>query len=121
MGEYFKENERYFTENPKKIDRMQNIKQIYAGFNCFFALSENKCLFGWGDNSQGQVSSIANKANISSPQSLRLIIGNTDYINVISSSNTTFLLSGQRAELEAGEEECKVQGKSVKYGVICGT
>lgn len=100
MGEYFKENERYFTDNPKKIDKVQSIKQIYSGFNCFFALSDTKTLLGWGDNSQGQVSAMANRANLPTPQPLRLNIGTTDYIHIISGSNTTFLLSGQRAELE---------------------
>ena len=39
MGEYYKESEKLLSENPKKIDKMSSIKQIYAGFNSFFALS----------------------------------------------------------------------------------
>ncbi len=46
---------------------MHGIKQIYSGFNCFFALSENKLLLGWGDNSQGQVSTLATRGNLASP------------------------------------------------------
>ncbi len=56
---------------------MSSIKQIFSGFNYFFALSENKGIFGWGDNSQGQVSALATRGNVSTPQSLRLNFGST--------------------------------------------
>lgn len=39
MGEYFKDSERYFTESPRKIEKISSIKQIFSGFGCFFAHS----------------------------------------------------------------------------------
>lgn len=77
MGEYFKEGDRLFSDTPKKIEKMQSIKNIYSGFNCFFALTESKGLFGWGDNSHGQVSAAAPKNNISAPQSLHINMGSS--------------------------------------------
>jgi hypothetical protein len=59
-------------------------------------------LFGWGDNFNGQISVIATRGNITSPQSLRLSLGNTDNIQIVSGSNTTFLLSGQKIESPEG-------------------
>ena len=77
LGEHWKDGEKMFTENPKKIEKFPPVKQIFAGTNTFFALSENRGLFGWGDNSLGQVSAIGSKNLISTPQSLRLTLGNS--------------------------------------------
>ena len=119
MGEYFKECEKFFSENPKKIDKIPSIKQIYAGFNSFFALSEAKGIFGWGDNTNGQVSSIGSRGTIYSPQPLKINIGNYENIHVISGNSTTFLLSSQKAELtEAESSKEKGEGKG---SAICGT
>jgi len=46
----------------------------------------------------GQISIIGPRANITTPQSLRLSLGNTENIQIVSGSNTTFLLSGQKIE-----------------------
>jgi hypothetical protein len=59
-------------------------------------------LFGWGDNANGQISVIATRGNITSPQSLRLSLGNAENILIVSGSNTTFLLSGQKIESPEG-------------------
>lgn len=36
---------------------MHPIRQIWAGANYFFGLAD-KCLYGWGDNTNGQISNI---------------------------------------------------------------
>ena len=83
---------------------MQAIRQIFAGPSCFFALTDSKTLLGWGDNSQGQISAIGARGNMIVPQSLRLSLGNAENIQVISGSNTTFLLSGQKVECPENDD-----------------
>ena len=34
---------------------MINIKQIFSGLNSFFAISENKAFYGWGENDHNQI------------------------------------------------------------------
>ena len=73
FGEYYKEGERCVAEVPKRIDKMNSVRQIWAGTNQFFAYSESRGgLYGWGDNSQGQVTTSTDKKSIPSPRSLRL-------------------------------------------------
>jgi len=86
---------------------MGNIKQIYSGFNCFFAL-DSKGIIGWGDNSLGQISPQLQKCLITAPQFIKINMGNTsDSAQVISGNGTTFLLSGQRAEMIEIEHSSK--------------
>lgn len=49
LGEITKQNgEIYFSEVPKRLEKLSNIKQIFGSINSFFAISENKAFFGWG-------------------------------------------------------------------------
>lgn len=102
MGEYYKDAERCFSDTPKKVDKSGSIKQIFSGFNCFFVL-DGKGVVGWGDNSLGQISPQLNKSLITSPQPIKIVMGNSESVQIISGSSTTFLLSGQRAELIQAE------------------
>lgn len=77
MGEHFKDGDKLFTDTPKKIDKVAAIKQIYSGFNSFFALSDGRGLLGWGDNSGGQVSSGAVRGMLTVPQTLRINTGHS--------------------------------------------
>ena len=72
------------------------IKQIWSGTNNFFALTENKGLYGWGDNTQGQISGGADKKFIHVPQSLKITVSSVDSVQIVAGSSTTFLLSGQK-------------------------
>lgn len=75
MGEFQKENgDKSFSEVLKKIDRMQNIKQIFNGVNHFFAVSESKTLFGWGDNSSNQITGLADVKSIPCGKTLKIPI-----------------------------------------------
>jgi alpha-tubulin suppressor-like RCC1 family protein len=57
LGEFYKENgERVFSEAPKKIEKLGGVRQIFGGMNSFFAISENKVFYGWGQNEYGQIS-----------------------------------------------------------------
>lgn len=78
------------------MEKISSVKQIWSGTTSFFALTEGKGLFGWGDNSQGQISSVTEKKVIQVPQSLRLAISSVDNVQVVAGSSTTFLLSGQK-------------------------
>jgi alpha-tubulin suppressor-like RCC1 family protein len=51
LGDYYRDGERCFSESPKKVDKLSSVKQIWSGAANFFALSESKGLYGWGDNS----------------------------------------------------------------------
>ena len=103
IGEYYRDGERCFADTPKKLEKFSSIKQIWSGTSTFFALSESKGLYGWGDNSQGQISAIAEKKVIQTPQPLRLIISSYDSVQIVAGSNTTFLLSGQKVESPSAE------------------
>jgi mitogen-activated protein kinase kinase kinase 9 len=48
LGEIYREGERICVDSPKKMEKLPSIRQIWAGFNHFFALSESKGLYGWG-------------------------------------------------------------------------
>lgn len=51
LGEIYKQNgEKIFSEIPKKLEKLSNIKQIFGAINSFFAISENKAFYGWGEN-----------------------------------------------------------------------
>ena len=40
IGVLYRENgEEWVTENPRKLEKMINIKQIFSGMSCFFAIS----------------------------------------------------------------------------------
>ena len=81
------------------MDKIQTIKQIYSGTNTFFALSDSKNLFGWGNNTYGQISTNSSKQKLLTPQHLPINLGTSDSVYVIAGTSTTFLLSSQRAEL----------------------
>lgn len=98
LGEYFKEGEKYFSENPKRIDKINCIKQIWAGTNQYFAYSEARGLYGWGDNTQGQISASTAKRALPTPQSLRLSLSASETLHIVSGNSTTFLLSGQKVD-----------------------
>ena len=118
MGEQFKDGDKLFTDTPKKVDKMASIKQIYSGFNSFFALSDGRGLLGWGDNSGGQISSGAVRGMLTVPQTLRISTGHSESINVVAGNRTTFLLSSQRAEMAENEEK---ERPDLKCSAFCGT
>lgn len=101
LGEYYRDGERCFSDSPKKVDKLSSVKQIWSGAANFFALIESKGLYGWGDNSEGQISAVAEKKLIQSPQSLRIAVSASDGVHVVAGSNTTFLLSGQKVDSPA--------------------
>lgn len=96
LGEYYKDNEKRFSECPKKIDKFSTVRQIFSGSNHFFAFSDTRGLFGWGDNSLGQISSLNDKKIIPTPQSLKICVSNAENIQIVAGSSTTFLLSSQK-------------------------
>ncbi len=121
LGEYFKEGEKCFTDSPRRVDKCPTIKQIFAGSNHFFALSDSRGLFGWGENSLGQISGTSDKKTIQLPQSLRISLSSTDNIQIVAGSSTTFLLSGQKVDSPPAEEESgKTRGVSVRVNNFCG-
>lgn len=61
-----------FSEVPKRLEKLSNIKQIFGAINSFFAISENKAFFGWGENEFGQISATTGESFISAPQSLKI-------------------------------------------------
>ena len=73
---------------------MGNIKQIYSGFNCFFAL-DSKGIIGWGDNSLGQISPQLQKCLITAPQFIKINMDSNSFKRVIG-SNLEFI--GERID-----------------------
>ena len=118
MGEYYKDKDRAFSESAKKIEKVGSIKQSYSSYSSFFALSDSKGILGWGDNSKGQVLSTTSKQYITQPQPLRLTLNSSDNTHIVSGSNTTFLLTSQRAEMQEVDSKDKSE---VKRSAFCGT
>ena len=74
---------------------MINIKQIFSGMSCFFAISENKAFYGWGENDFNQITGINGENFIPQPKSLNIPIYLIDNVSLISGNGTTFLLSSK--------------------------
>jgi len=73
FGEYFKESgDQYYSEAPRRIERFPSVTAIFGGLSGFYAVSEGKTVWCWGDNSSSQLTGCRSQSLIYQPQQLRI-------------------------------------------------
>lgn len=66
----------------------------------FFAVSENKMVWGWGVNSENQITGLAGNEFIQSPTLLKIPIYLGENIKIVGGPNTTYLLSSKALDTD---------------------
>lgn len=101
FGEISKDStEKFYLETPREIENISSISSIYSTLSGFFAVSENKMVWGWGNNSESQITGLPGNEFIPSPALLRIPIYLGESIKIIGGPNTTYLLSNRALDTE---------------------
>ena len=125
------------TDHPKRVEKLSGIKQLFSGSNSFFAISEHRHFYGWGENEFNQVTGVKGEKLLAQPKQISIPINFNESVSVVSGNGTTFLLSSKPLETEyqkylEKDEESKSQapeklhkrgGSSSKSALsnLCGT
>lgn len=62
---------------------------------CFFAISDTGACYGWGENSNNQITGISSETEIETPKILKIPIYLNESIEIVSGNGATYLLSGK--------------------------
>lgn len=101
LGEYRKDSgDVYHAEIPRKIDRLSYISSIFGGLCGFFAVCENKNIWGWGDNSHCQITGGKTANFLTTPNQLKVPITASENLRIIPGTTTTYLLSGRPLDID---------------------
>lgn len=101
FGEYFKESgDQYYSETPRRIDRLTNVTAIFGGHPGFFAVTDNKTVWCWGDNSAAQLMGNKSQSQISQPQQLKIPVNAAEHLRLVVGRSTTYMLSSKPLDVD---------------------
>lgn len=91
------------------------VSNIFGGLCGYFAIGENKTIWGWGDNANCQITGGKGPEMLSLPASVRVPVYVGDHVKIVPGSTTTYLLSSKPLDIDYERYESPERRESVEH------